>query len=59
MKTRVSVALLIAAIAVSPLQSAHAGALTDAVRDKLATASFVGKVAKANLKNAIRRVLQR
>jgi len=59
MKARMIAAFLIAAVATSPLQAAYAGPLTDAVRGKLGAASFVAKVAKANLKNAIRRVLQR
>jgi hypothetical protein len=55
MKARVLATLLIAGAAVAPIHTAEAGPLRDALSNKLGQAVFVGKVAKAKLKDAIGR----
>jgi hypothetical protein len=55
MKARLLATLLVAAAAVAPIHAAEAGPLKDALRNKLGQAEFVGKVAKAKLKDAIGR----
>jgi len=55
MKARLIAVLLVAAAATAPIQSADAGPLADALRSKVGTVVFLGKVAKANAVNAIRR----
>lgn len=58
MKVRILALLVIAGAAASPLQSAEAGPLADALRNKLGQAVFVGKVVKGNLANAVRSKLR-
>jgi len=58
MKARMLAILLVVGTAAAPFQAAEAGALTDALRNKVGTAVFLGKVAKANLGNAVRRGLR-
>ena len=55
MKARILATLLVAAAAATPMQAAQAGPLKDALSNKLGQAVFVGKVAKAKLKDAIGR----
>lgn len=55
MKSRTLALLLVAAAAASPIHTAEAGPLRDALKNRLGQAVFVGKVAKANLVNAVRK----
>jgi hypothetical protein len=55
MRARILATLLVAAAAVAPIHAAEAGPLKDALSNKLGQAVFVGKVAKAKLKDAIGR----
>ena len=55
MKARVLATLLIAGASLAPIHAAEAGPLRDALSNKLGQAVFVGKVAKAKLKDAIGR----
>jgi hypothetical protein len=54
MKVRILAALLVAGSIAAPYEAANAGALTNALRNKLGTAVFLGKVAKGNLTNGLR-----
>jgi hypothetical protein len=54
MKARILAVVFVAITAAAPFQAAEAGALTDALRNRLGQAVFVGKVIKGNLGNAIR-----
>jgi integral membrane sensor domain MASE1 len=55
MKPRILATLLVAGAFMAPMPAAHAGPLRDALSNKLGQAVFVGKVAKAKLKDAIGR----
>ena len=57
MKIRVLAVLLIAGSVAAPYQAAEAGALTDALRNKLGTAVFLGHVAKGVVKDGVRRAV--
>jgi hypothetical protein len=58
MKARILALIIIAGAAASPFQAAEAGVLTNALRNKLGQAVFVGKVIKGNLANAVRSKLR-
>lgn len=55
MKARIFATLLVVGAAMAPIHAAEAGPLKDALSNKLGQAVFVGKVAKAKLKDAIGR----
>lgn len=55
MKARLLATILIAGAFMAPMPAAEAGPLRDAVSNKLGQAVFIGKVAKAKLKDAIGR----
>lgn len=59
MKARMLAVLLAATAATAPFQAADAGPLADALRSKLGTAVFLGKVAKANLKDSMRQAVRK
>jgi hypothetical protein len=58
MKARIIALLLVAGAVASPIHTAEAGALTDALRNRVGQAVFVGKVVKGNLANAVRNKLR-
>ncbi|MET0432514.1 MAG: hypothetical protein ABWX70_05930 [Hyphomicrobium sp.] len=58
MKARILAIVFVATAAAAPFQAAEAGALGDALRNRLGQAVFVGKVIKGNLANAVRSKLR-
>ena len=58
MKFRMLAVLLAVSAATAPIHAADAGPLADALRSRLGTAVFLGKVAKANLIDGSKRFIK-
>jgi hypothetical protein len=58
MKSRILAIFLVAGAMSSPFHAAEAGPLTDALKNRLGQAVFLGKVVKGNIGNAVRAKLR-
>lgn len=59
MKARMLAVLLVVGAAAAPVQSAEAGALRDALSNRVGQAVFLGKVAKARFKSTVQRAVKK